>query len=181
MLHKWLKAGYMEEHRLYPTEEGVPQGGPISPVIANMALDGMEKYLRERLPKRMEGQKTKVNLVRFADDFILTGYSQVFLEESVKPLVEQYLQERGLELSAEKTTLTHIQDGFDFLGQNLRKYGGKLIIKPSKKEHPVIAGESPAIDESQPPSTSRKPDPIAQSHHSRLGSVSSTCGQQGGL
>ena len=133
MLHKWLKAGYMEEHMQYPTEEGVPQGGPISPVIANMALDGLQKYLRERLPKRNEGQKTKVNLVRFADDFILTGYSKVFLEESVKPLVEQFLQERGLELSAEKTTLTHIQEGFDFLGQNLRKYGGKLIIKPSKK------------------------------------------------
>jgi len=133
MLHKWLKAGYMEEHRWYPTEEGVPQGAPISPVIANMALDGLEKYLRERLPKRNEGQKTKVNLVRFADDFIITGYSKAFLEENVKTLVEQFLQERGLELSSEKTTITHIQEGFDFLGQNIRKYGNKLLIKPSKK------------------------------------------------
>ena len=133
MLHKWLKAGYMEEHRCYPTEEGVPQGGIISPVIANMALDGLEKSLRERVPKRIDGQKTKVNLVRFADDFIITGCSKIFLEENVRPLVEQFLQERGLELSAEKTTITHIQDGFDFLGQNLRKYDGKLIIKPSKK------------------------------------------------
>ena len=133
MLHKWLKAGYMEEHRYYPTKKGVPQGGIISPVIANMALDGLEKSLRERVPKRIDGQKTKVNLVRFADDFIITGCSKIFLEENVRPLVEQFLQERGLELSAEKTTITHIQDGFDFLGQNLRKYDGKLIIKPSKK------------------------------------------------
>jgi RNA-directed DNA polymerase len=105
----------------------------ISPVIANMALDGLEKYLRERLSKRNEGQKIKVNLVRFAGDFILTGYSKVFLEEIVKPLVEQFLQKRELELSEEKITITHIQDGFDFLGQNIRKYGGKLLIKPSKK------------------------------------------------
>jgi RNA-directed DNA polymerase len=133
MLRKWLKAGYIEEHILYPTEEGVPQGGIISPVIANMALDGLEKFLRERLPKRRRGQKIKVNLVRFADDFIITGYSKACLAEIVRPLVEQFLHERGLELSAQKTTITHIQEGFDFLGQNIRKYGSKLLIKPSKK------------------------------------------------
>ena len=133
ILRKWLKAGYMEEHILHPTEEGVPQGGIISPAIANMALDGLEKFLRERLSERNEGQRIKVNLVRFADDFIISGYSKVFLLVVVKPLVEQYLEERGLELSQEKTTITHIQDGFDFLGQNIRKYGNKLLIKPSKK------------------------------------------------
>lgn len=133
ILRKWLKAGYMEEHILYPTEEGVPQGGIISPVIANMALDGLEKFLRERLPKYKEGKRIKVNLVRFADDFVITGYSKVFLLVTVRPLVEQFLEDRGLELSEEKTTITHIQKGFDFLGQNIRKYGNKLLIKPAKK------------------------------------------------
>jgi RNA-directed DNA polymerase len=133
ILRRWLKAGYMEQHILHPTEEGTPQGGIISPVLANMALDGLEKYLREHLPQYHKGQRVKVNLVRFADDFIITGYARVFLESVVKPLVERFFKERGLELSPEKTVITHIEDGFDFLGQNIRKYNGKLLIKPSLK------------------------------------------------
>jgi RNA-directed DNA polymerase len=73
-----------------------------------------------------------VNLVRYADDFIITGRSREWLEEKVKPLVITFLAERGLELSPEKTVVTHIEDGFDFLGQNVRKYHGKLLIKPAK-------------------------------------------------
>jgi RNA-directed DNA polymerase len=134
ILRRWLKAGYiMEQHVLHPTEEGTPQGGIISPVLANMALDGLEKYLREHLPQYQKGQRVKVNLVRFADDFIITGYARAFLESVVKPLVERFFRERGLELSPEKTVITHIEDGFDFLGQNIRKYNGKLLIKPSLK------------------------------------------------
>jgi RNA-directed DNA polymerase len=133
ILRRWLKAGYMEQHILHPTEEGTPQGGIISPVLANMALDGLEKYLREHLPQYHKGQRVKVNLVRFADDFIITGYARAFLESVVKPLVERFFRERGLELSPEKTVITHIEDGFDFLGQNIRKYNGKLLIKPSLK------------------------------------------------
>ena len=133
ILKKWLKAGYMEEHLLFPTEAGTPQGGIASPVLANMTLDGLEKFLQERLPKRWEGRRIKVNLVRFADDFIITGHSQVFLLMVVKPLVEEFFNERGLDLSQEKTIITHIQDGFDFLGQNVRKYGHKLLIKPAQK------------------------------------------------
>lgn len=133
ILRRWLKAGYMEQHILHPTEEGTPQGGIISPVLANMALDGLEKYLREHLPQYQKGQRVKVNLVRFADDFIITGYARAFLESVVKPLVERFFRERGLELSPEKTVITHIEDGFDFLGQNIRKYNGKLLIKPSLK------------------------------------------------
>jgi len=75
----------------------------------------------------------KVNLIRFADDFVITGSSKEVLEHEVQPLVEQFLKERGLTLSAEKTLIMHIEDGFDFLGQHVRKYNGKLIIKPSKK------------------------------------------------
>jgi RNA-directed DNA polymerase len=133
ILRRWLKAGYMEQHVLHPTEEGTPQGGIISPVLANMALDGLEKYLREHLPQYQKGQRVKVNLVRFADDFIITGYARAFLESVVKPLVERFFRERGLELSPEKTVITHIEEGFDFLGQNIRKYNGKLLIKPSLK------------------------------------------------
>jgi len=133
ILKKWLKAGYMEEHLLFPTEAGTPQGGIASPVLANMTLDGLEKFLQERLPKQWKGRRIKVNLVRFADDFIITGHSKVFLLMVVKPLVEAFFSERGLELSQEKTIITHIKDGFDFLGQNVRKYGNKLLIKPAEK------------------------------------------------
>ncbi|MGH9563017.1 MAG: group II intron reverse transcriptase/maturase [Terracidiphilus sp.] len=133
-LKKWLKAGYMESHYLHPTEEGTPQGGIISPVLANLALDGLESLLRKHYPSNTKRSKlAKVNLVRYADDFIITGSSKELLEMEVKPLVEQFMAERGLELSQEKTSITHIGEGFDFLGQNVRKYNGKLIIKPSKK------------------------------------------------
>ncbi len=133
ILRKWLKAGFMEKQVLHPTEEGTPQGGICSPVIANLALDGLERMLLERYPKPKTGYNAKVNFVRFADDFIVTGISKELLEQEVKPLVEQFLRERGLTLSPEKTVITHIEDGFDFLGQNVRKYHGKLIIKPSRK------------------------------------------------
>jgi RNA-directed DNA polymerase len=133
MLKKWLKAGFMEKHTLHPTDEGTPQGGIASPIIANMALDGLEKLLNDRFPKPKNGYNAKVNFVRFADDFIVTGDSEAILEKEVKPLVEEFLRVRGLELSPEKTVTTHIEEGFDFLGQNTRKYDGKLLIRPSKK------------------------------------------------
>lgn len=135
ILGKWLKAGFIDKYVLYPTEEGVPQGGIISPVIANLALDGLEAKLREKYPRttNRKGQPFKVNLVRFADDFIITGNSKEVLENEIVPLVETFLAERGLELSPEKTHLTPIEDGFDFLGQNIRKYKDKLLIKPSRK------------------------------------------------
>lgn len=127
ILTKWLKAGVIEKEVFHPTEEGVPQGGIISPVIANLALDGLERELRKRYPK------AKVNLVRFADDFVITGRTKELLENEVAPLVEEFVKERGLEISPEKTRITHIKDGFDFLGQNIRKYKGKFLIKPSRK------------------------------------------------
>jgi RNA-directed DNA polymerase len=134
MLGKWLKCGYVERSIFYNTEEGTPQGGIISPVLANLALDGMEAMLAENFARtpRQAGQN-KVNMVRYADDFVITGSSRELLETQVKPRVEEFLRTRGLELSEEKTIITHIDDGFDFLGQNVRKYNGKLIIKPSKK------------------------------------------------
>lgn len=134
ILRKWLKAGYMEDGFLFSTDAGTPQGGIISPALANIALDGLQAALEKAYPwTTRRGQKVKVNLVRYADDFIITGVSKELLEDEVKPLVEVFMAERGLMLSAEKTKITHIEEGFDFLGQNVRKYGGKLLIKPSKK------------------------------------------------
>jgi len=135
VLGKWLKAGYLEKHVLFATTEGTPQGGIISPAVANRALDGLQRLLAERFgATRGQQRKHKVHLVRYADDFIITGTSRILLQYEVKPLVEQFLKERGLELSHEKTRITHIENGFDFLGQTIRRYGnGKVIIKPSKR------------------------------------------------
>ncbi len=128
LLTKWLQAGYIEEKTLHPTFDGVPQGGIISPCILVLALSGLEETV-----KNVASQKDKVNIVSYADDFIITGASQEVLEHKVKPVVAAFLKERGLELSLTKTKITHVDDGFDFLGFNVRKYKGKLLIKPSKK------------------------------------------------
>ena len=139
ILQKWLKSGYMEKHVLHDTTDGTPQGGIISPALANCALDGLERLLQEKYPagkrlKSLGGEKPCVNLVRYADDFVITSKSKELLEGEIKPLVERFLQERGLELSPTKTVITHVEHGFDFLGQNVRRYpNGKLLIKPSKK------------------------------------------------
>lgn len=134
VLSGWLKAGYVESGKLFPTEAGTPQGGIASPTIANVALDGLEAVLAERFGQTKSTlNRFRVRLVRYADDFIITGRSKELLEKEVKPCVEAFLGERGLQLSQEKTTITHISEGFDFLGQNVRKYGGKLLIKPSAK------------------------------------------------
>jgi len=127
ILKKWLAAGYMEEGIVYPTEAGTPQGGIASPVLANRALDGLEDAAQQ-----VATRNQKVHVVKYADDFIITGASKEVLEMQVKPAVVAFLIERGLELSEEKTRITHIDDGFDFLGFNVRKYRGKLLIKPSK-------------------------------------------------
>src|ERR1700693_1527530 len=139
ILQKWLKAGYMEKHVLHETPEGTPQGGIISPALSNCALDGLEQLLREKFPTKkplpsLGGKLPVVNLVRYADDFVITGRTKKLLEGEIKPLVEQFLQKRGLELSPTKTVVTQVTQGFDFLGQNVRRYpNGKLLIKPSKK------------------------------------------------
>ena len=136
ILRKWLKAGYLEKHVFFATTEGTPQGGIISPALANRTLDGLEGLLARTLRHTAQPATTKhkVHLVRYADDFIITGTSEVLLQYEVQPLVAQFLKERGLELSHEKTRITHIEDGFDFLGQTIRRHrSGKVFIKPSKR------------------------------------------------
>jgi RNA-directed DNA polymerase len=143
VLGKWLKAGYLEHQFLFATTEGTPQGGIISPALANRTLDGLQRLLEERFGAPRSRQRScKVHLVRYADDFIITGTSQILLKYEVQPLVEQFLKERGLELSHEKTRITHIRDGFDFLGQTIRRYdNGKIIIKPSKRNIKTFLAE----------------------------------------
>lgn len=131
ILKQWLKAGYIDRNVFYRTETGTPQGGIISPVLANMALDGLEATIANQ-PHRGTKRQAKLHLIRFADDFVVTGSSKALLGEDIEPGVVEFVTERGLELSAEKTKLTDIEEGFDFLGQNVRKYKGKLLIKPSK-------------------------------------------------
>jgi RNA-directed DNA polymerase len=108
VLRKWLKAGYFEGTTLFPTESGTPQGGIISPVLANLALDGLQSRLAGMFRTVRDARAAKVNFVRYADDFIITGSSKELLEEKVKPLVQEFMRERGLELSEKKTLITHV-------------------------------------------------------------------------
>jgi RNA-directed DNA polymerase len=128
MLRLWLESGYWEKGRLFPTREGTPQGGIISPLLANLTLDGMEHAIRSRIKIRRD----QVNFIRYADDFVVTARTKEILEQIVKPAAIAFLAERGLELSEQKTTITHVESGFNFLGQNVRKYKNKLLIRPAK-------------------------------------------------
>jgi len=133
VLRKWLKAGYFEGNTLFPTESGTPQGGIISPVLANLALDGLQSKLAGLFRTVRDARAAKVNFVRYADDFIITSSSRELLEEKIKPLVQEFMRERGLELSEKKTLITHVDDGFDFLGWTARWQGGMLLTQPARK------------------------------------------------
>lgn len=133
VMKKWLNSGYVDKGVYFPTRAGVPQGGIISPAIANMVLDGLEEVVKD--DKHFQ-QTYRINYVRYADDFVVTGNDKRILEQVVKPRIVEFLKQRGVELSEEKTKITHISEGFDFLGQNVRKYQSthknKLRITPSK-------------------------------------------------
>ena len=137
MLKQFLKAGFIYQKKLFPTQAGTPQGGIISPILANMTLDGIERKIKEKYWTNQKGtidrdyNKHKVNYTRYADDFIVAAKSREILLD-IKRIIEDHLEQRGLTLSQEKTLITHIEQGFDFLGWNFRKYKGTLIIKPSK-------------------------------------------------
>ena len=140
ILRSWLKAGYVDKGRLYPTKAGTSQGSVISPVLANMTLDGLESVIKNAVPK-----DAKVHVIRYADDFIVTGKSKEILQKRVKPAIRVFLSQRGLNLSGEKTRITRIENGFDFLGQHLRKYGGKFIVTPSKNSVKGIVSRTKKI------------------------------------
>jgi RNA-directed DNA polymerase len=146
VLRKWLKAGFLDQGVFHATTEGTPQGGICSPALANMTLDGLQRLLAEHFaPDRARQRKHKVHLVRYADDFIITGSSRELLEQEVRPLVARFLKERGLELSEEKTHITHTEDGFDFLGQTVRRFGAKVLTRPSRKSVATVLAKARAI------------------------------------
>jgi len=140
ILKQWLKAGVFENGFFSETDAGTPQGGIISPVLANQTLDGLEEHIEKACGikwlkgyKNASGRKLKVNYIRYADDFIISAVDKSTLQKVILPAVIEFLKERGLNIQSEKTRITHINKGFDFLGQNVRKYDGKLLIKPSRK------------------------------------------------
>jgi RNA-directed DNA polymerase len=128
ILKQWLEAGYVDKGVRYPSRKGTPQGGIISPTLANMTLDGLEQAIRQAVPWR-----SRVNFIRYADDFIVTAKSKTILIVYVLPAIKAFLEPRGLELSEEKTEIVHIKNGFNFLGQTFRKHGKKLHITPAKQ------------------------------------------------
>jgi RNA-directed DNA polymerase len=140
VLRSWLNAGYIDEGKLYSTKAGTPQGSVISPVLANMTLDGLETAVKNAVPK-----DAKVHVIRYADDFIVTGKSKEILQQKVKPAIRAFLSQRGLNLSGEKTRISRIENGFDFLGQHLRKFGDKFIATPSKNSVKGIVSKTKKI------------------------------------
>ena len=138
LIKSWLKAGYVDKNTFYPQTSGTQQGGIISPLLANIALHGMEKALGVKYNNRGETISDR-GVVRYADDFVIFCKNQEDAEKS-KDIINSWLHTRGLELSPEKTRIVHITEGFDFLGFNIRQYkdkntktGYKLLIKPSKE------------------------------------------------
>jgi RNA-directed DNA polymerase len=120
LIEQWLKAGYVEHGTFQATEQGTPQGGVVSPLLANIALHGMEEAIGVRYDYR--GQLIgKRAVVRYADDFVCLCQSREDAEQVQRILVE-WLKVRGLTLSEEKTRIVHLTEGFDFLGFNIRYY-----------------------------------------------------------
>ena len=137
LIERWLKAGVMLEGIFQETETGTPQGGIISPLLLNVALHGMEEAIG--VYYRKSGQytqlKSSVALIRYADDFVIFATTEEEAESS-KGRINDWLKDRGLELSEEKTSIRHLREGFDFLGFNIREYQKPkpiLLIKPSKE------------------------------------------------
>ncbi len=120
LIKQWLKAGYVEAEMFHATRSGVPQGGVISPLLANIALNGLERLCQG-----------KYGFIRYADDFVVTAERQEDLQ-AFKPQIEEWLKERGLVLNEDKTRIVSVNDGFNFLGFNVRHYRGKCLCKPQK-------------------------------------------------
>jgi RNA-directed DNA polymerase len=160
MIKAWLRAGVMEDETLFPTEEGTPQGGVISPLLANMALHGLETAIREAIPSSVQIDDKRVAnwkpiVIRYADDFLILHRDRAIIEQC-KELTNVWLKGMGLELKPSKTRITHTLHecegniGFDFLAFQVRQYavgkahtgkgnqyspplGFKTIIKPSEE------------------------------------------------
>lgn len=140
VIRRWLKAGAVEMGQYQENAAGTPQGGPLSPLLMNIALDGMERLFgcedakgRRVSPINKQGLNKGITLVRYADDAIITAPSKECIESYVLPKLEDFLAVRGLELSKKKTRIVHLGERFDFLGCTFMHQGGKLLVKPSKE------------------------------------------------
>jgi len=142
-VRRWLKAGVVEFGRFSPTDTGSPQGGIASPLLANVALDGMERLFgcewpdgRPRSPAHRKGIDKGISLIRYADDFVVTAPTRDVLETYVKPRIEEFLRDRGLALNGAKTRIVEVNEGFDFLGFHVRKFGRgeKTLVVPQKEK-----------------------------------------------
>lgn len=162
-IRAWLKAGVMEGGQLFPTSEGTPQGGVISPLLANIALHGMEERIKEYAKtldiKRANGTQLSwqskyktLTLIRYADDFVIL-HEDITVVQRCREIISEWLKNIGLELKPAKTRLTHTlnecgdeKPGFNFLGFNIRqwkagkyrsKQGFKTNITPSKEKQKI--------------------------------------------
>lgn len=145
LIEQWLKAGYVESEIFYPTVKGTPQGGICSPLLANIALTGLEELLSQYQKSkpapffdkgrgRMRNRNRKSNAygyIRYADDILITATTRTEIE-AIIPVIQQWLGERGLELNREKTTIRNINDGVNFLGVTFRQFKDKTLGLPEK-------------------------------------------------
>ena len=143
-VRRWLKSGIIEFGKYFQTKSGTPQGGIISPLLANIALDGMERLFGAEnskgnytVPSNRRGNNERLNLILYADDFVVISPSREKIVSYVLPKLRTFLKERGMELNEAKTKIVHRDEGFDFLGFNIRQYynrtRGLCLVKPSKK------------------------------------------------
>src|ERR1035438_7900411 len=131
MIRQWLKAGVVEQGRFHRTEEGTPQGGVASPLLLNVALHGMEKVAGVRYDPKGWARADSPVLVRYADDLVVLCHSRQEAIE-VKARLAGWLALRGLVFNEDKTRIVTLDEGFDFLGFNVRRYNGQPLVKPSK-------------------------------------------------
>lgn len=147
LIKQWLKAGYVEAEMFHETKSGVPQGGIISPLLANIALDGLDELLSQHKKvkvyqslenksgkiKSVKQKQNKYGFIRYADDFIVTAQIREDIE-AIIPVINEWLKERGLTLSQEKTRITHVGKGINFLGFHIRQFKGKTLTLPQKEK-----------------------------------------------
>jgi RNA-directed DNA polymerase len=153
LIKQWLKAGYVEAEVFHQTESGTPQGGIISPLLANIALDGLDELLatfskeKEYLythpdgrPKRCRKRRNRYGFIRYADDMLVTAETKQDIE-AIVPTIEAWLKQRGLELNQEKTKIINVKNGVNFLGFHIRQFKGRCYTFPQKEKVQALIAE----------------------------------------
>ena len=184
MIAQWLKAGVVEQGRLHRTEEGTPQGGVVSPVLLNVALHGMEQAAGVRYQTTGKDASQTVMgspvLIRYADDLVALCHTRQEAFE-VKARLAEWLAPRGLAFNEDKTRVVTLDEGFDFLGFNVRRYRGKLLIKPSKAAISTDPGKATHRDAVPARDQRSGGDQTAQPDHPGLGRLLPDSGIQRGI